>query len=432
MAIDRDQLLNDLPKLQVILNFDGAPDYGKLQERLIVCDNFQRKIVNYLNQIEPELSAAQNSFRNEQFSVSSKKRDIKTNNSYVKSLPTGKERDEAAESILEDDYRQLLVLENEINTLTTIKGSLTTTLKKLKGTEQNIKLLKTIADQQVSKLNVGTVLDPQVAEMNRNLAALSELDRQMHLVEEIGFADDVEGSTETVESEEIELPEEESCGIDFDETSTTEETPTPSEEDSSITIEDASTTEETPTPAEENASIPEPISIHDIPDDNPDDLSFLSEYSPPGEDDLTDDTSVINKPSSSESDPLGDLEPEETLEGFLEKNPVTLQVTPSSKKSETAKKAPPTSEPVEDEPQDEPEGEKDISISGDIDFDMDFGGDPEPSKKEVSKKEPSKAKETPKAKEAPQKAAPSAKVVAEDDASIGMDVDVLDLLDGFN
>jgi hypothetical protein len=386
MSINRDEILRELTKFQVILEFDGAPDYGKLQSTLILCDNHQRKIVNYLNQVEPELSAAQNTLRNETFQIETKKRDIKTNNARVKSLPTGKERDEAAESLIEDDLKRKLVLENEINTLSAIKGSLMTTLKKLKGTEQNIKLLKTIADQQVTKLNVGTVSDPQVSELNKNLAELSALDKEISLKDEIGNTDDVENSSDIVE--EAELPE-------GDEESISEEN----------TMEVSTTGGLQTLPEEESTENSETISIYDLPMSDEEDLFSEEEI---GAEKSTDIMSVTAKPSVSDSKAPSKAKSEETLEEFLESNPVTPLVIPGSAKK---------SEEIE---------ERDISKSGSIDFDIDLGGsnDSKKSNPVVGSKKPPEVKSS--------SPPPGAKKVVEDKASVGPEMDILDLLNDFN
>jgi len=197
MALDLEKIADQLSTLFVAVGEKDATDYKKLQMKLLSCNANQDTVVTHLTRIEPLIAKQENSIANKKFELSTRKQDIKTNVENVKKLPTGKERDEAAEEMLHTDYKELLAMDNYLNTLKMVRSALTATLRKLKTTEQNIKLLKSMLDEQVNKLSVGSDGDPDVAHLQKSLSELDNLDDQLE--DEIGLDDDVEDSEEYTE-----------------------------------------------------------------------------------------------------------------------------------------------------------------------------------------------------------------------------------------
>jgi len=204
VTLDLDKIASELGTLFVPVTQDDATDYKKLQKKIISCNLNQDTVTRHLTVVEPILSRKENEINNKKFELKTRKHDIKTNVKEVKSCPTAKERDEAAEEILSADYKELLKMENARNDLLVVKNSLLITLRKLKTTEQNIKLLKSMLDEQVSKLNLGSTDDPDVAHLQKSLAELDGLCDDLE--DEVGLEEDVESSEEyTKEDYSIEI-----------------------------------------------------------------------------------------------------------------------------------------------------------------------------------------------------------------------------------
>jgi hypothetical protein len=196
MALDLELLAKEISMLFVSITEKDASDYKKLQLKLISCNANQDILVKRITEVEPIVAKKQNEISTKKFALNARKQDIKANTANVKKLTTGKERDEAAEEILHNDYKELLNMENDLNDWTVAKNALITTLRKLKTTEQNIKLLKSMLDEQVNKLNIGSTGDPDVAHLQNSLSELDDLDS------EVGLDDDVESSEEFIEDSE--------------------------------------------------------------------------------------------------------------------------------------------------------------------------------------------------------------------------------------
>jgi hypothetical protein len=201
MALDLEKIAEELSGLFVPVSTEDANDYKSLQQKLITCNSYQDTIVKRLTEVEPVLAKQENGIQVKKFTVDTRKHEIKTTVKAVMTLPTGKERDEAANAMLNSDLEEILKMENHLNDLKVAKNALVVTLRKLKTTEQNIKLLKSMLDEQVTKLNVGSTGDSDVAHLQKSLGSLENLEEQLE--DELSL-DDVESSEEFINEESVE------------------------------------------------------------------------------------------------------------------------------------------------------------------------------------------------------------------------------------
>jgi len=399
MALDLDKIASELSTLFVAVTDQDANDYKRLQKKLIVCNANQDVVVRYLTSIEPMVAKQENAINTQKFVLNARKQDIKTNTAKVKNMPTGKERDEAAEELLHKDYQQMINMENNLNDLRTAKNALVTTLRKLKTTEQNIKLLKSMLDEQVSKLNVGAVGDPDVADLQKSLSELDNLDDQLE--DEIGLDDDVEKSEDFIENK-------------YSEADTQDESEQPSNEplDSQDSREDSedlldmsdvldSTSDESEQPSIEPLDSQD---SHDEPTDTEDST----------EEDLI--SSLVNDDDLG-FDPYGEDDSDFKIEEEVTEKQPKIEESKDESKTEKSKRTPIEEILNEDLPEDGP-----VQDLVDDEIDMsDFITDTRAGKPAASVKVESKVE--------PKKVVKKEDPVVEDDASIGVEYDIESLLD---
>ena len=193
MNIEFGKIYDDLLNLHISLNFEDIPTPSYIQERIIECNNHQRKVEKYEVSVRRQLSQRQSAHNTEKFNVESKKRVLITNNDRIKRLPTGREREAAADEFLENENKELMLLENEVNELKNLLAAIKTVQSNLKTTNSDIKLLIRIMEQAINHLNIGQRDDKDVKELQAGFTYLEKLDDEITL-------DDVE-SSEEIDSE---------------------------------------------------------------------------------------------------------------------------------------------------------------------------------------------------------------------------------------
>jgi hypothetical protein len=206
-----EKIYSDLLNMKIELDIKSIPTPAYIQGKIIRCNDLQRKVEKYFIKIKRKTTMLEKNFRIKKVEIDVKKRDILTNNSKVKSIPTVKEREAFADGILEDAYQELLDLENDLNEHKALLDSIKLVERNLKGTNSDIKSLVKIMEQQISRLNVGTDGDPEVSDMVKGLDDLDGLEDEIDI-------DDVEDSSDYTTSEEDVVP------------------PTPAEDDNDIEI----------------------------------------------------------------------------------------------------------------------------------------------------------------------------------------------------
>jgi len=187
-------IYDDLLKVNISLDFDNVPTPKYLQDKIFECSTAMHKVEKHAIESTREMSGKDKEYRLEKSKIEIKKREILTSNESVKKLPTGKERESAAEELLEDDYKNLLELETRLNELKNLLTAIKLVQQNLKGTNSDIKMLMKLMEQQINRLNIGLPDDPEMASLNKTFAEIDEMEEEMTL-------DDVESSEESIDSE---------------------------------------------------------------------------------------------------------------------------------------------------------------------------------------------------------------------------------------
>jgi len=210
MTIDKSKVYNELMKLEIIIDFNKIPTPAYIQSLIIECNGYQRKVEKYFIQTTQELSNHDRMLRVEKLNLETKKRHYLINNEKIKKLPTGKEREAAVDELLEDDYNIFLNLENKVASLKDLLSAIKMVQTNLKGTNSDIKTLVRVMEQQISRLNIGSPEDPDIAELSNRLANIDKLDEELNseMTEE-----DVSSAEEYIEEDDSKKDEEE---VDLD------------------------------------------------------------------------------------------------------------------------------------------------------------------------------------------------------------------------
>jgi len=194
MSVNTSKIYEELLKLNINLDFENIPTPAYIQARIIECDQYQRKVEKYALQVQQEMTLAERLLKTEKLSIESKKRNTLTSNESIKKLPTGKEREAAVDELLEDDYHELLKLENSFCGLKDLMSSIKTVQYNLRSTFSSIKMLQKNMETQVNRLSVGSPDDPEVKDLHNSMSEIDEMEREEEMT-----LDDVESSEEYLE-----------------------------------------------------------------------------------------------------------------------------------------------------------------------------------------------------------------------------------------
>lgn len=188
---------DELLKLDIRLNYQDVPTPAYIQEMIIKCNTYQLKVERFFIEVTRDLSTAERMFSLEKLDLTVLRTSTLTNNEKIKRIPTGKEREAAADELLEDNHRKLLKLENDVNDLRSILSAIKQKQSTLKSTNADIKSLQKLMEQQVSRMNIGHPDDPDVKHMSDTFREIDKLEEEFEL-------DDVESSVEISQSDEVE------------------------------------------------------------------------------------------------------------------------------------------------------------------------------------------------------------------------------------
>lgn len=187
-------IYDELLKLDIELNYQDVPPPSYIQELIIKCNSYQLKVERYFIEVTRDLANAERLYTTEKLNINILRMSILTNDARIKKLPTGKEREAAADEMLENNNRELLKLENDVNDLKSILSAIRQKQNTLKNTNNDVKSLLKLMEQQVNRMNIGHPDDPDVKELSKAFSDIDKLEEEFDL-------DDVESSTEINESE---------------------------------------------------------------------------------------------------------------------------------------------------------------------------------------------------------------------------------------
>jgi hypothetical protein len=189
LDINSSTIYDELLSIKVDLDFDSDPTPSVLQDKIIECNAAMRKVEKRMIEVTRELSLRDKELKIEQSRVEVKKRSLLLNDTEIKKLPTGKERESAADGVMEDDHKKILALGNKCAELQSLFTAIKLVQQNLRTTNSDIRMLIRIMEQQISRLNIGTRDDKEVRDLMDGLSEVEELENEMTL-------DDVESSFE--------------------------------------------------------------------------------------------------------------------------------------------------------------------------------------------------------------------------------------------
>lgn len=192
MPINTGSIYDQLLGLKIDLNFDDIPTPAYLQDKILECSDALRSIEKRMIEVTRELSTKEKDLKLEQSRLEIKHRSLLVNDPAIKKLPTGKERESAADGILEKEHAAVLALSNDVMELQNLLSSIRLVHQNLRMTNSDIRVLMRIMEQQVYKLNIGSKNDKEVRDLAASLSEVEQLEDEL-------TPDDVESSSEGIE-----------------------------------------------------------------------------------------------------------------------------------------------------------------------------------------------------------------------------------------
>jgi hypothetical protein len=192
MPIDTGTIYDQILKLRLDLDFEDIPTPAYLQEKILECSNAMRTIEKRIIEVTREFSIKERDLKLEQMRLEVKKRGLLVNDPVIKKIPTGKEREAAADEKLQADHERVLALENDVIELQNLLSSVRLVHQNLKTTNSDIRVLMRIMEQQIFKLNVGSRTDKEVSGLMAGLSEVEQLEDEL-------TPDDVASSSEGID-----------------------------------------------------------------------------------------------------------------------------------------------------------------------------------------------------------------------------------------
>jgi len=205
---------DELLKISLILDFNDVPTPAYIQQKIIECSTYQLKVEKFYIEVTRELANAQKAFGIEKLNLSMLRNNMLTNNEKVKNLPTGKEREAAVDEILENNHKNLLKLQNDVNDLTSVLSAIKQKQVTLKNNNYDIKSLLKLMEQQINQLNIGHPDDPDVKELANSFSEIDKMEEEFELEDVESSVDD---DLQSEDSDDILNPEESEDSIVIDE-----------------------------------------------------------------------------------------------------------------------------------------------------------------------------------------------------------------------
>jgi hypothetical protein len=194
MSIDTGAIYDQILALKIDLDFGDVPTPAYLQEKILECSDAMRSIEKRIIEVTRELSSREKDLKLEQMRLEVKRRSLLVNDPGIKKLPTGKEREAAADETLQADHEHILTLDNDVNEMRNLLSGVRLVHQNLKTTNSDIRVLMRIMEQQVYKLNIGSKDDKEMKDLVAGLGEVEQLEDEL-------TPDDVESSSMSVEDE---------------------------------------------------------------------------------------------------------------------------------------------------------------------------------------------------------------------------------------
>lgn len=170
------KIYDDLLKYNIELNYEDIPLPSYIQQKIIQCNNYQHIVEKYFIEVTRDLALAERMYSVEKLNIETLKRSILTTNEEIKKIATGKEREAAVDGLLENKYKELLKLENDVNELKSLLSAIKQKQITLKNVNSDIKALIKLMDNMINRLNVGSPNDPEIKKLNEIYKDIEKLE----------------------------------------------------------------------------------------------------------------------------------------------------------------------------------------------------------------------------------------------------------------
>lgn len=179
MSGNHSYIYDELLKLDVNISYEDIPNPKYLQEKIIQCNRFIAKTERFSIEINRALTTAEKAYKIEKLNLEMLRRNTLTNDVVIQKFPTGKEREAAVDEKLENNYKELLKLENTVNDLKAIQSSIKLKITTLRLANTDIKQLMKLMDQQINRLNIGHPDDPDMKDLTNTYKEIDELEKEI-------------------------------------------------------------------------------------------------------------------------------------------------------------------------------------------------------------------------------------------------------------
>jgi hypothetical protein len=207
-----------LRKYTVTIEYKEIPDNQYIYKKMCQCSAYLTEVGKISLEVRKAYSDSEKRFRAENQNLRILRNQTLTTNDRVKKLPTGREREAAVDDLLEANVIEVENLETEMRALKELKDAVKEHINIIKNSHMTAKDLLKAYDVPVSKLNLGSYDDPEVADLHRTLAEVDRLEQEE-------FGNDTESSVNEDNEDEFDggeasYEEEENVGDEFDDIET--------------------------------------------------------------------------------------------------------------------------------------------------------------------------------------------------------------------
>lgn len=148
-AQEQNNIYKRLLDIKMDLKINSIPDPDYIKQKIGECHVYIEEIEKFYIKASQNISTTQRALNNIQAEYDSKKEEIITENEEVKKLPSIKDREARANSLLKNEIEKIHEYENKLSDLNNLLRAINLKQKNLNRTNTDIKMLLRMVDSQM-------------------------------------------------------------------------------------------------------------------------------------------------------------------------------------------------------------------------------------------------------------------------------------------
>lgn len=158
--VEKNQIFDRLIEMKVEIRVDAIPDPSYIHQKIGECHQLIEEVEKYYISVSKEISIHQRAANNALAAYESKKENLIISNDQIKNLPSIKDREAKANSLLKKELTEVKGYQNELSDLNNLLKAINLKLKNLNRINTDIRMLLRLLESQIKVIGTGPATDP--------------------------------------------------------------------------------------------------------------------------------------------------------------------------------------------------------------------------------------------------------------------------------